>query len=144
MSPESKQRRAGSADPGVEVAAQTPRPYLFHHHPELALGAEHRLDPRQPLDTGEDLGGADEHLARVEAVGIVKEETLRDVGPGESLCDQASSADGALHAPPTRTLLSQHQSPPPPKASTLPKTNPKVPEHYLSNLRCISITWRAY
>lgn len=121
----------------MEVAAPAPRPYLFHHHPELALGAEHRLDPRQPLDTGEDLGRADEHLARVEAVRIVKEETLRDVGPGESPCDQASSADGALRAPPAIPLLSQHQSPPPPKASTLPKTNLKAPEQFLSNLRCI-------
>lgn len=67
---------------GAEAEAPAPRqPYLFHHHAELALRAEHGLDPRQPLGAREDLGGADEHLARVEAIGVIKEETLQDVGP---------------------------------------------------------------
>lgn len=70
-----------------------PGSHLFHYHSELALGAEHRLDPRQPLDTGEDLGWADEHLTRVEAVGIVKEEALRDSGWEKSPCEQYPSGD---------------------------------------------------
>lgn len=52
-------------------------PYLLHHHTELAFGAEYRLDPREPLDTGEDLSRANEHLAWVEAIGVIKEETLK-------------------------------------------------------------------
>lgn len=51
-------------------------PDLLHHHSELALPAEDGLDPRQPLDVGEDLGWTDEDLARVEPVGFVKEEAL--------------------------------------------------------------------
>lgn len=73
-----------------------PGPYLFHYHPKFAFGAEDGLDPRQPLDAGEDLGWADEHLARVEAVGIIKEETLQDLGPEGS----------PVSVPPWGTVLS--------------------------------------
>lgn len=51
--------------------------YLFNHNPELALLAENGLDPRQPLHTGEHFGRSDQHLARVEAIGLIKEKALR-------------------------------------------------------------------
>lgn len=108
-----------------------PSPYLFHYHPKFALGAEHGLDPRQPLDAGENLGWADEHLARVEAVGIIEEETLQDLGPDRS----------PVSVPPQGTALSMPR--PPSKASTLPKANPQAPEQHLSNPRCMQTTWRS-
>ena len=77
----------------------TPPPYLFDHHAELALGAEHRLDARQPLDAGEDLGRANEHLAWVEAIGIIEEETLQDWGPEEGPCECCLLGGGGEQCP---------------------------------------------
>lgn len=67
--------------------------YLLHHHTELALGAEYRLDPREPLDTGEDLGWANKDLAWVEAIGVIKEETLQGVRAEE----RAQVGSGVTH-----------------------------------------------
>lgn len=138
--PTGRALRAGKDGAGCSASGPTPpphqpQPYLFHHHPELALGAEHGFDPRQPLGTGEDLGGADEHLARVEAVGIVEEETLRGLEPEASAREQRLLGDGASCAafsPTPRLPPSPNTCPS--ETSTVPKTNPKAPEqHKLSH-----------
>lgn len=42
----SRQKWAEARLQGVELdSLPCPTPYLLHHHSELALGAEHRLDP---------------------------------------------------------------------------------------------------
>lgn len=52
--------------------------HLFYHHPELALSAENRFDPWQPLHIRENLSGTDEDLAWVETVGLVKKQALEE------------------------------------------------------------------
>lgn len=52
--------------------------HLLYHHPELALPAEDRFDPRQPLYVREDFGRTDQDLARVETIRLVEEQTLEN------------------------------------------------------------------
>lgn len=49
---------------------------LLDDHSELALPAEDWFDPRQPLDVRKDLGRADEDLAWVETIRLMKEQAL--------------------------------------------------------------------
>lgn len=50
--------------------------HLLDDHSELALPAEDRFDPRQPLYVREDFGRADEDLAWVETIRFMKEQAL--------------------------------------------------------------------
>lgn len=49
---------------------------LLDDHSELALPAEDWFDPRQPLDVRKDFGWADEDLAWVETIRLMKEQAL--------------------------------------------------------------------
>ena len=60
----------------LPVSPIRPSSHLLDDHPELALLADHRLDPGQPLDVGEYLGWANQNLAWVKTIGLVVKNSL--------------------------------------------------------------------
>ena len=50
--------------------------YLFYHHSELALPAEDRFDPWEPLYIREDFGRTNQNLTWVETICLVEEQAL--------------------------------------------------------------------